>query len=524
MGYRIVQKQKNGNFYLYDAVSVWNSDKKRSEQKRKYLGVCDEDGNLLSKSTKNRTIQSSPVFGPYFLFKKLAEKMEIDNILTEIFGEEKGKRILALAIKGVVSPCTLNQMESEMEDTYLRELLGIKWSFEQSELCRFIQSIGEDTGRREKIFERLAPKDGCVLFDIVCLSTDSQHLEFSEAGRKTHLTNSKQINLGMIHSLNDGLPFCYRIYPGSVADVTTLDNIVTDLKAIGCNDVELEMDRGFFSLKNVQMMIERKMKYTVPVPASNILKLLISESVGNIESPLNTESLAKNIVRGYESGVEIIDNKFFKSDSANKIRAVVFQDDARRNIESTTLYSRICELENELRNMKYDAYISKKLSDREVEILDLLELSEGLDGKFVVERKRNAISAKENACGRFAVITTSDKNWKDLLIQYRKRNDVEYDFSQLQSDLLVGSKGKSSQKSADGGLFINFISLRLRLHLLNEMKRSGLLESMWIPDLLNILKKLKISHIGNQWRLNEVTKTQRELFQKLGIDNPKDSF
>ena len=35
---------------------------------------------------------------------------------------------------------------------------------------------------------------------------------------------------------------------------------------------------------------------------------------------------------------------------------------------------------------------------------------------------------------------------------------------------------------------------------------------------LDTLKKLKISCIGGKWRLNEVTKAQRELFEALGVN------
>lgn len=59
------------------------------------------------------------------------------------------------------------------------------------------------------------------------------------------------------------------------------------------------------------------------------------------------------------------------------------------------------------------------LTHREQQTADLLEFAADCDGKTEVTRKRNAIYAKENVCGRFAVITTSDKHWLDLLVQYR---------------------------------------------------------------------------------------------------------
>lgn len=54
------------------------------------------------------------------------------------------------------------------------------------------------------------------------------------------------------------------------------------------------------------MMLERNMGFTVPVPArANISKLLLSESVRDIGSPLNTDYLAGSVVRGYETFVRL---------------------------------------------------------------------------------------------------------------------------------------------------------------------------------------------------------------------------
>lgn len=208
-------------------------------------------------------------------------------------------------------------------------------------------------------------------------------------------------------------------------------------------------------------------------------------------------------------------------DEEGTIRAVVFQDDTRRGKEINTLYSRLTDLESRLEGTDYDRFVRRKMSKKDAETAEMLDISEGQDGKTEVERRRKSIAAKENKCGRFAVITTSKLPWKDLLIQYRLRNGVEFDFSQLQSDLFVGVCGKSDQDSAEGGLLVNFLSLRLRITLIERLKETSLADKMWVPDVINLLKKLKMSCIGGNWRLNEVTKAQRELFKQLGIELPR---
>lgn len=56
--------------------------------------------------------------------------------------------------------------------------------------------------------------------------------------------------------MKDGLPFCYRAYPGSVADVVTLDIIVSDLKRMSAAPSRWSWTGGFFSAGNVEPMLD----------------------------------------------------------------------------------------------------------------------------------------------------------------------------------------------------------------------------------------------------------------------------
>ena len=42
--------------------------------------------------------------------------------------------------------------------------------------------------------------------------------------------------------------------------------------------------------------------------------------------------------------------------------------------------------------------------------------------------------------------------------------------------------------------------------------------------MINEMTKLKITRIGQTWRLNEVTKKQRELLKALHVDHPVDAY
>ena len=151
MTYNVVQPQKTKNgvrYYLYEVTAEWDPEKKRSRQKRRYLGPCDGDGNLIKEPVKKQVIVRSPSYGPYYILDYIAKESGLDRTLYSIYGEKEGKKLLALAILGVTDPCSIDLAEETVDDTYLRELMGLEWTFEQSEVCRFLQRMGEDAGSR----------------------------------------------------------------------------------------------------------------------------------------------------------------------------------------------------------------------------------------------------------------------------------------------------------------------------------------------------------------------------------------
>ena len=55
--YNVVQPQKTKNgmrYYFYEVTAEWDLEKKRSRQKRRYLGPCDADGNLNKEPTRKQ--------------------------------------------------------------------------------------------------------------------------------------------------------------------------------------------------------------------------------------------------------------------------------------------------------------------------------------------------------------------------------------------------------------------------------------------------------------------------------------
>ena len=82
-----------------------------------------------------------------------------------------------------------------------------------------------------------------------------------------------QVNLGVISKKtlnnNSPLPLAYRIYPRSIANVTTLKNVCAMMSAYKVKSEMLIMDKGFYSLRNINEMSQEGLNYLIPMSFTN---------------------------------------------------------------------------------------------------------------------------------------------------------------------------------------------------------------------------------------------------------------
>ena len=513
MSYTVVQKIR-GKHYLYEVDGYWDKEKKQARQKRRYIGRCDEDGNLIEKKLSQREVSVSKTFGPAYMLLEIAGQTGLYDKLVSAFGE-RADIITALAVMRIVRPEALRNISDQLEESFLSELLGMEGELTSQFLSRFLADLGKDDRSIHVLFGSMIDNDDVLLYDLTSFKSSSRgngHLEYGSEYRTTGLP---QANFGLVHSLDSDLPVYYKLFPGSINDVVTLRNLVSELKEMGVADAHLLLDRGFFSESNLDMMLSECLGFTIPVPFSRkIAKTLMSESNREIDNPETTRVFKGSVIRVFESETCV---------GENAVRAVTYLDETRRKDEVTTLYSRLDGLENALNGKKWHPNIADSVSRYDKPLLKMLSIIND-EGVVRTVRRRNSIAAAENKCGKVILLTTSDDEWDVVLQRYRQRNDAEMDFRTLKTALEGGVRYLSSTESVKGMLCVEFIALVLRTALLNRARDAGLLTKMWVTDMINEMMKLKITRIGQTWRLNEVTKRQRELLKALGVDHPVDAY
>lgn len=96
-----------------------------------------------------------------------------------------------------------------------------------------------------------------------------------------------QVNLGVVYARPLELPLFYSLYPGSIHDVTTLTNVITELEILTLSDTLFVLDKGFYSRTNLSKM--RDIDHIIPLQVSTKLE---HEVVGKYQSEIRTSEYA----------------------------------------------------------------------------------------------------------------------------------------------------------------------------------------------------------------------------------------
>lgn len=506
----LVKQKIHGRTYAYEAENYWDPEKKQSRQKRRYLGVWDEATGQVIPKTAERDVKTTKSFGPAYLLDSVGDEIKLRKKLSEAFGKD-GDSILAIAMSKLLNQTSLKNLHQVLDDSFLPEMYSLKESFSSQWLSDFLERLScKDAAMTSFYNSLIAGEDETLIFDITSLSSASRNIDWLEYGYNRDGLDLPQVNLGLVLSLHRHIPLYFKLFPGSINDVVTLKNLVAEIKAFGITKSLFILDRGFYSESNISEMSKEGIDFILPLPFSvNIGKGLISETNKDIENPANAKRFGGDIFYVLESEVQI--------GNVNAYGYVLFNK-KREGLETNSFYNRLIDIECALDGKEFKNPIDKfkrtaGYSERYFECT--------VDGKTIHLRRRvNAISQAVNRFGKTILISASKRSWEEVLSLYRERDEVEKKFDDLKNELEVMPLRVQKVETLKGLLFIFFISLVLRAVLLRWARDAKLLDKSSIEEILMELAKLRAVKVGGKWRLTEITKKQRMIFEKMEISIP----
>ena len=598
-------KDSAGRVYIRAYRNRWDAEKKRScVDARIQVGRLLDDGSIRLSSAfeqtfssfqgqtwywADRELVSQQQFEQLFPVKKpkkdiswsdetirvgvtyaawkTAEKMKILDDLTAVFGEEKGRYLLALAAYKLDGGGAMMNFEDWVAQVWLPDIEPRDGRRISELLAKLTVTQFEEyyKKRYDRANERQA---GAVTlsFDCTSISTYSTTITDAAWGHAKQNPELRQVNYMVVcdHASGD-VVYAYA-YDGSINDKAILPTIYLQMQSanLSLKDNILVTDRGFQSIYNTQKAINLKLKY--------IQFLNLNEGAVRAQLRRNAKALkdpiAHNNPRMGICGVRVADHWTEQTEDGYQLQleahlhlyrdAVVAQTEAddlyrdvldvvdrkneevQRQRDQEKLVAEATEKAKELGNTKE----AKALIDKAKKEAEKLSKQAPIDPvlwkrvrRYLRENKKakptelvwsvnfDELKKAVEFMGCRAIRSNVESDPFKALQIYRQREIIERGFDQLKNEV-GGSRLEATEATYRGKLFIYTIAQALRMSMLcTARKISDQNPSLKMPEeslrkLLGQLRSVQARkhRTTDAFIVGAVAKRHRDLLDLLGIE------
>jgi len=517
MTYRTHQtNKKNGITYVYEAVSTWHKELGQARTKQVCIGKLDPITSEFIPSKRFDPQQaavrdpavtaSAQIVGPAVVLDAISKRNGLEKTLKACFPSIH-KQILAMANYLSIEGGALSHCESWAK-SHEPALAASLTSQRISEILSSIGTDGKQTFLAKWISKVL--EDDYICYDITSVSSYSELNEFIKWGYNRDNEKLPQLNLAMLFGQKSALPVYYHRIPGSISDVSTLRNLLLTFKTLDVTRMHYVMDKGFYSRKNVDALVENRDRFTLSVPLTNKWLLeAIDDVYENIHGPDGYRKLDDEILyvhsRLYSWGKQ-----------KRRCYLHMYYNATNRARDVDKFNEKLLQYKAEIESGKPVADHQKAYEDF---IIQKTTPKRGLQVSF------NSVAVSQHIsryAGFQALLSNGIKDPVEAMRVYRDKDAVEKCFDDLKNSLDMKRLRMHTAATVDGRLFVQFIALILISAIRKELRSSGLIEKYTVRELLQEMKTLtKVKYSGKYgYILTEITKAQRDILKALDITLP----
>lgn len=527
--------KRSGITYAYESVSFWDKDKKQSRAKRTLIGRLDANsgmiiptdgrmkkvdrGNGLRTSAKRGPVPAEQYarkfYGATYLLDKIGEKNGITEDLKQCFPNEY-KQILSIAYYLILEDKNPLYRFEKWATIHKHPYGNDIPSQRSSEL---FMGIREDAIQE---FFRLQGKRRAEneywVYDTTSFSSFSETLRQAEYGYNKEGDKLPQINLALVFGEQSNLPFYYRKLAGNIPDVKTMKVLLADLDDLGFRKVKLVMDKGFFSVDNINGLMKEHLKFII---AARTSLSLIRRELDKVYEDFQTFEYYNEDHQLYSITVPSEWNyeqeRPYKGDKIKGKRRVyihLYYNIDRAAEDQKNFDRKLMGLKRELLTGKHDLqheslykkyFIIKNTPVRGIQV--------AVNEEMVKKAKRYY--------GFFALLSNEKMDSIEALELYRNKDVAEKAFGNLKERLNLRRTLVSSEQSLDGKLFVEFVALIYLSYLKKQMQINKLGRDYTIMGLLDKLDIIEcFDRPGRKFQVGEVLEKQKLIYQALDVQPP----
>jgi len=512
------RNKETGAVYVYSVESYWDKEKKAPRNRQTCLGRLDpETGEVIPSKRKRKVAEraaaapgvtvSSRVAGPSLVLDVLTRSCGIGKLLKKCFPADH-ELILSLVHYIVHKGGALSRAEP-WSASCLHPFGDVIASQRISELLRRLSADARE--RFLSLWLEHVQEDDWLCYDITSVSSYSRHNEYTHFGYNRDGESLEQVNLAMLFGQNSGLPAHYRRLPGNISDVSTLRTTVKSLDFLGAERLHFVLDRGFYSVANLDALFKRRHKFTIAVPTGRKwVEKILDKHCDGIASPANYLLTA-----GGEA--LYVATEFHKwGESNHRSWLHVFYNAER----AASAFDRFT---HELIDYRDELLSGKPVEDHEEFYRRYLVVREtpkrGLRVDFnedEIQRRRKKYS------GFFCILSNKIKTAEEALDIYRNKDVVENCFDDLKNHLDMKRLRVHTAPAMDGRLFLQFLALIYVSSIRAATRPDEKLRHLTVREVMEEMETLVRVKYSKRYGhvFTETTPIQRQIMDLFGVERP----
>jgi transposase len=444
----------------------------------------------------------------YFL-NKIATKVGLTSVLEDVFPNNYND-ILSLAFFLVSSSEPHMYCESWVTQNITNSEPKNLTSQRISELLSNISF--QDRMEFYTKWSKLRQESEYIANDITSISSYSNINEYVESGYNREGDKLKQLNLCLLFGEKSGLPIFSVQYPGSLTDVSTLCSTLSQFSILHDNDYKLVMDKGFYSVKNINFMIkdEKIQDFLVAVPFRNNFAKDMLFNQTDIVKDANIVSSGSDIIYSNK-----IIYQWKSSKPSQNLYLYTFYNQNLFVSAKEALYKKAFMLINKVITKQ-----TKPIDNKDIKKYLIMPPKNSSIDKNEIKINIDQINKEIKYTGWLIILGSADLPAEDVINIYRSKDVVEKGFEQLKERLQLRRLRVHSSQSSESKVFISFISHILLCHINKIMQEYHLYQRYTLKELLQKLQTIILKDIKGNLFLNELTATQKSILKIFDFPPP----
>lgn len=458
-----------GRYYLYEVSSKWDSKLKRSKKiTGSYLGRITPVGfHPKRTSTLTLTDQSIRVCNFGAIYYLQTRNQDILKALQEFFPHQ-GISLFVGAIFRLLHRSPLKKMQFYFQNSYASEIFSTA-HLNATTLSNYLAQIGERRGKITDFFERFRQGSHFVLIDGTDLPTAARSNELAAIGYNNRSSFKPQIHALFIFAQDEKMPLYYRLTGGDIREISSMKLAVDES---GLKQVTIVSDKGFYSKKNIENLLEENLNFAIPLKRNN----------------------------------KMIDYRPFKRIDKQEFKGFFLYQ--KRPIWYTSkrvkIKNRYCYLY---------LFLDEQLYQEEQK--DYLWRIEKERKGFTIE----AFHQKQHRFGTLALLTKLPKKTNAQLAfeHFKTRNEVEQMIDVFKNILQADRSYMRDKHHLEGWVFFNHIALMLYYRIYKELMERKMLKKYAPVEILEYLDRIHKIKINGEWKTAEIPKVTKKILDKINL-------